>query len=220
MTVCNDDNDKPPLFSSLSRAQERHFSYFHIQPNSLAHSGRELEVYIKPGVCRSFRSLSMWFLANMQYVTNKCKQKWLHHNSRVITRKMELFHLPCHFGAKFCTYIRINILYANLSFYIHLHAHPRPHTCTCTCTFITPCGLYRAYDKDIEWNDVCVCAHSFFVFRVKISATFSHYTANEWLWMWIWIWVCACKKNYGKNEHVVQIIPWTMKCSCVYGLTC
>lgn len=50
----------------------------------------------------------MWFLANMQYVTNKCKQKWLHHNSRVITRKMELFHLPCHFGAKFCTYIRIN----------------------------------------------------------------------------------------------------------------
>lgn len=79
----------------------------HIQSYSHAHihTVTESERYTRPGVCRSFRSLSMWFLANMQYVTNKCKQKWLHHNSRVITRKMELFHLPCHFSAKFCTYV-------------------------------------------------------------------------------------------------------------------
>lgn len=138
----------------------------------------------------------MWFLANMQYVTNRCKQKWLHHNSRVITRKMELFHLPCHFGAKFCTYIRINILYANLSFYIHLHAHPRPHTCT--CTFITPCGLYRAYDKDIEWNDVCFCVCSlFFLYSELKSRLLSAITQQTN--------GCGCGYGYG-SVHAKKIM--------------
>lgn len=37
------------------------------------------------------------FVVNLQYVTNKCKQRWLHHNSPVITEEKTVFfvfHLP------------------------------------------------------------------------------------------------------------------------------
>lgn len=49
------------------------------------------------------------FVVNLQYVTNKCKQRWLHHNSQAITEEKTVcftYHIPATQKISFISFIQ------------------------------------------------------------------------------------------------------------------